>query len=61
MQTNLVGQYIKQSWNEPFVYNEIVAAFMYHGELHLTARNPEGLLNDYVATSCVVVAEKPPE
>ncbi len=59
MQTNLIGQFIKVSWTEPFVYNDIVAVYVYHGEMHLIARNPEGLLGDYVATSSVVVPEKP--
>lgn len=59
MQTNLIGQYVRAGWNEEYIFNEIVATFLYHGELHLITRNPDELLGDYVATSCVVVAEKP--
>ena len=59
MITNLVGQYVKHGYGDNIVYNEIVAVFAYHGEVHLLARNSDDLLNDYVAEGCVVVKDKP--
>lgn len=55
MKTNLVGKYIKVGYGDNIVYNEIVAVYAYHGQLHFVARNPDYTLYDQLAMGCVVV------
>lgn len=44
MQSNLVGQYIKEGWGVNVVYNEIVAVYVHKGTLRLIARSPGKIL-----------------
>jgi len=59
MQTNLIGQYVREGWNEEYIFNEIVAVFVDRGDLQLIARNADDLLYQRAVNSSYVVAEIP--
>lgn len=55
MKSNLIGRYIKKVGYRNIIYNEIVAVYMYKGELYLVACNIDNELYKCTAIGITVV------
>lgn len=58
MQSNLVGKYIKRGHGNNIVYNEIVAVYVYKGNLYLIASNSNNTLYRCEGLNPTVVVER---